>query len=121
MIDDKIKTDDLNELANLWLDAKEREGTATSDRRKIEDRIKSLAGIAENLDGTETVAPEMFTIKIVGRIDRIARGQGRDEVVIALEGGGQWVGFADHPFAARRGQWACATMPAAALVVGLTH
>ena len=56
-----------------------------------------------------------------GRIDRIARGQGRDEVVIALEGGGQWVGFADHPFAARRGQWACATMPAAALVVGLMH
>ena len=70
MIDDKIKTDDLNELANMWLDAKEREGTATSDRRKIEDRIKSLAGIAESLDGTETVAPEMFTIKIVGRIDR---------------------------------------------------
>ena len=70
MIDDKIKTDDLNELANLWLDAKEREGTATSDRRKIEDRLKSLAGIAESLDGTETVAPEKFTIKIVGRIDR---------------------------------------------------
>lgn len=30
MIDEKIKTDDLNELANMWLDAKEREGTALS-------------------------------------------------------------------------------------------
>lgn len=70
MINEKIKTDDLNELAQMWLTAKENEATATSDRRKIEDRIKSLAGIAESLDGTETVAPEKFTIKIVGRIDR---------------------------------------------------
>lgn len=63
-------TDDLNELSSLWIAAKEREGTATSDRRKIEDRIKSLACIAENLEGTETVAPSHFTIKIQGRIDR---------------------------------------------------
>ena len=70
-IDDTLKSlDDLNELSNMWLQAKEREGTATSDRRKIEDRIKSLAGIAENLEGTETVAPSHFTIKIQGRIDR---------------------------------------------------
>ena len=70
-IDDTLKSlDDLNELSNMWLLAKEREGTATSDRRKIEDRIKSLAGIAENLEGTETVAPSHFTIKIQGRIDR---------------------------------------------------
>ena len=63
-------TDDLNELAEMWLAAKEAEKEATEDRRKIEDRIKSLAGVSENLDGTETVAPEKFTIKIVGRIDR---------------------------------------------------
>lgn len=70
-IDDTLKSlDDLNELSNMWLAAKEREGTATSDRRKIEDRIKSLAGIAESLEGTETVAPSLFTIKIQGRIDR---------------------------------------------------
>lgn len=54
-----------------------------------------------------------------GRVDRISRGQGRDEVVLALEGGGQWVGFAAHPFTARRGQWAWAGMAEAALVVGL--
>lgn len=61
---------DLGELSQMWLAAKEEESTATADRRKIEDRIKSLAGISENLEGTETVAPDHFTIKIQGRIDR---------------------------------------------------
>ena len=66
---DKL-TDDLNTLSEMWLAAKEAEKEATEDRRRIEDRIKSLAGIAENLDGTETVDPDRYTIKIVGRIDR---------------------------------------------------
>lgn len=57
--------------------------------------------------------------QLCGRIDRIAKGQGRDEVVIGLDGGGQWVGFAAHPFQARRGQRAWAAMAASALVVGL--
>ena len=62
--------DDLNELSQMWIAAKEAEAAAVSDRRSIEDRIKSLAGIAENLEGTETVAPDRFIIKVVGRIDR---------------------------------------------------
>ena len=66
---DKL-TDDLNELAAMWLAAKEAEREAVEDRRRIEDRIKSLAGVAETLEGTETVDPDQFTIKIVGRIDR---------------------------------------------------
>lgn len=66
----EITTSDLNELSQMWIKAKEDEATAVADRRKIEDRIKSLCGIAENLEGTETVAPDHFTIKIVGRIDR---------------------------------------------------
>lgn len=57
--------------------------------------------------------------RLAGRIDRIARGAARDEVVISLDGGGQWVGFAAHPFTARRGQRAWAAMPTSALVVGL--
>lgn len=57
--------------------------------------------------------------QLCGRIERIARGQGRDEVVISLDGGGQWVGFAAHPFTARRGQRAWAAMAASALVVAL--
>lgn len=62
--------DDLNKLSGMWLEAKQNEDQATNDRRKIEDRIKSLAGISENLEGTETVAPDFFTIKIQGRINR---------------------------------------------------
>lgn len=71
---DEIKTSDLNELSQLWLAAKEAEKEATEDRRKIEDRIKSLVGVAENMEGTETVDPDQFTIKIVGRIDRKVDG-----------------------------------------------
>lgn len=54
-----------------------------------------------------------------GLVERVARGSERDEVVLALSGGGYWVGFADHPFAGEAGQpgWAC--MDASALVVGL--
>ena len=65
---------DAKELAKMWLFAKESETIATADRRKIEDRIKSLVGVAENLEGTETVDPDQFTIKIVGRIDRKVDG-----------------------------------------------
>ena len=54
-----------------------------------------------------------------GRVERVAKGADRDEVVLALEGGGHWVGFAPHPFTARAGARAVATMPYAALVVGL--
>lgn len=66
---DKL-TDNLNELSSLWLAAKEAEKEATEDRRKIEDRIKSLVGFSENSEGTETVDQDQFTIKIVDRIDR---------------------------------------------------
>jgi len=70
---DKL-TDDLNELAAMWLAAKEAEKEATEDRRRIEDRIKALAGVSENMEGTETVEPDRFVIKIVGRIDRKVDG-----------------------------------------------
>ena len=70
---DKL-TDDLNELAAMWLAAKEAEKEATEDRRRIEDRIKSMAGVSENMEGTEVVDPDRYTIKIVGRIDRKVDG-----------------------------------------------
>ena len=63
------KTDDLRTLSAWWLEQKEAEKKATDLRRTVEDRIKSLAGVSENLEGTETVAPDGFTIKIAGRID----------------------------------------------------
>lgn len=63
-------TDDLNDLAQLWLKHKQVETAATENRRLIEDRMKSLIGVAENFEGTETAKPSQFEIKITGRIDR---------------------------------------------------
>ena len=79
MAPDKL-TDDLNELAAMWLAAKDAEREAVEDRRRIEDRIKSLAGVSENMEGTETVEPDQFTIKIVGRIDRKVDGDKLQEL-----------------------------------------
>lgn len=77
---------------------------------------KATAVVVAAGQPVDPVAPN----QLCGRIDRIAKGHGRDEVVIGLDGGGQWVGFAAHPFKARRGQRAWAAMTASALVVGLS-
>jgi len=70
----KVLPNDMNELASMWLEAKAQEEDATKDRRDIEDHIKKLATIAESLEGTETVNPGRYEIKIVGRIDRKVDG-----------------------------------------------
>lgn len=64
-----MMTDNLQELAQAWLSAKESEKYAVDYRRQLEDRMKSLIGIAENLEGTETAKPDGYTIKVTGRID----------------------------------------------------
>ena len=69
-----ISTTDMNELAAMWLRAKQAEKDATEDRRDIEDHIKKLARIADSLDSTETVEPGQYVIKIAGRIDRKVDG-----------------------------------------------
>lgn len=56
---------------------------------------------------------------LTGRIERCSPGTLKDEVVIALEGGGHWVGFAQHPFTGRVGDVAVAAWLPAALVIGL--
>lgn len=63
-------TDDLTQLAPLWLAAKGAEIVAVAERRALEDRMKSLIGVAENLDGTETATTDGYVIKIVGKIAR---------------------------------------------------
>lgn len=60
----------LTALAQSWLDAKAAETTAMARRREIEDQIRSLIGIPDNLDGTETAKPDGYTIKVTGRINR---------------------------------------------------
>lgn len=69
-----LETTNMNELAQMWLRAKQAEKDATEDRRIVEDHIKMLARISDNLDGTETVEPGEYVIKIAGRIDRKVDG-----------------------------------------------
>jgi hypothetical protein len=78
-------TADIPELASLWLDAKAREASATEDRRAIEDRIKEIVRLNEQLDGTETVERDGYTIKMVGRIDRKVNAEQLQE--LAAESG----------------------------------
>lgn len=54
-----------------------------------------------------------------GKVLRIARGVNWDEVTLALDGGGTWVGFAARPFGRRKGQRACALVASSALVIAL--
>lgn len=65
-----IPTNDMNQLAALWLKAKREEADATEARREIEDHIKKLARIKDELDSTETIEYGEYVIKIAGRIDR---------------------------------------------------
>ncbi len=85
----KVLPNDMNELASMWLEAKAQEEDATADRRDIEDHIKKLATIAENLEGTETVEPGRYEIKIVGRIDRKVDGDKVQELAAEF-------GLTDH-------------------------
>jgi hypothetical protein len=66
-----IKTvTDVEQLAQMWLYAKDTETTAMADRRAIEDQIRKIANIRDDVEGTETLALEGFRVKIAGRIDR---------------------------------------------------
>jgi len=78
-------TADIPELAALWLDAKAREASATEERRAIEDRIKEIVRLPDDLDGTETVERDGYVIKMVGRIDRKVNSEQLQE--LAAEAG----------------------------------
>ena len=61
----------IENLSQNWLDAKEAEKTAIERRREIEDKLLSLIGIPENLDGTENVDTDNgYKVKITGRMSR---------------------------------------------------
>jgi len=61
-------------LAAEWRQHKAAEEAAVSARRAIEDQLVSMAGVAETLEGTETLALGQYSVKIVGRIDRKVDG-----------------------------------------------
>lgn len=69
-MNDIAKVLDMSELSVMWIMAKQTETDAVADRRKIEDRIKLLAKIDDAHEGTTTVEPGQYVIKIDGRIDR---------------------------------------------------
>lgn len=61
----------LSELSQSWLELKEAERVAVEARRSVEDKMMSLIGIPETLEGTENVPlEEGIQIKIVGRMNR---------------------------------------------------
>ena len=64
-------TQELDELARQWSDAKTAEGEAVARRRCIEDRLVELLAIPEGKEGTTTAATEQgYAIKVVGRLNR---------------------------------------------------
>jgi hypothetical protein len=66
-----IKTvSDLASLSSMWLMSKTAEATATADRRNIEDRIRELTGVRDDVEGTESVKAPGYKVKIVSRLDR---------------------------------------------------
>lgn len=67
-------TNHLANLAHQWIIAKGEEANAISRRREIEDQLRYLIGIPESLEGTETVKPDGFVIKVEGRINRKVDG-----------------------------------------------
>ena len=66
---------DIKQLAAKWIAAKEAERVAIEERRTVEDEIKALVAFAEDTEGTETIKPDEYIIKIAGRIDRKVDGE----------------------------------------------
>lgn len=62
--------DNLEILTNAWLNAKIEEAKAVEWRRKTEDRLLSLLGIPESLEGIENAECGQYKIKVVGRMNR---------------------------------------------------
>lgn len=77
---------DLETCSQQWLEAKQAERDAVELRRDAEDKLLSLIGIPENLEGTETHGPcGGYEIKITGRMNRKVDGN-RVQEIAAEEG-----------------------------------
>lgn len=78
-------TSDLSTLSAAWIKAKEDERLATEYRRAIENRMLSLIGVPETLEGVETARPQGYTVKITGRCTYKVDGERLQE--LAAENG----------------------------------
>lgn len=61
---------DLASLSSMWLMAKNAEAVAVADRRTIEDRIRALTGVRDDVEGTASVEVKGYKVKVVSRLDR---------------------------------------------------
>lgn len=64
-------------------------------------------------------APRTVSGALSGHIERCSPGGLQDEIVMALKGGGHWVGFSPHPFTGEVGDAVVAVVQPAALVIAL--
>jgi len=71
------------ELAREWMEAKQVEKSAVESRRQIEDRLLSLIGIPETLEGTQSAEAGAYKIKITGRMSRKVDADKLQEVALA--------------------------------------
>jgi hypothetical protein len=70
-------------LAREWMEAKQVEKSAVESRRQIEDRLLSLIGIPETLEGTQSAEAGAYKIKITGRMSRKVDADKLQEVALA--------------------------------------
>ena len=61
---------ELEQLSQEWIMAKEAEKRAVAKRRECEDKLTALLGVKQTLEGTESHLVPGLSIKIVGRLDR---------------------------------------------------
>ena len=60
----------LEDLADAWIEAKEKEKVAVEMRREIEDDLSRYLAHSPNIEGTETIKGDGVKVKITNRIDR---------------------------------------------------
>ena len=83
---DQIHNLDIDTAAAEWLAAKKAEADAVKRRRKLEDHMLSLIGIAADHEGVNTTETDGgFKIKVTGRLSRKVNGDLAQE--IAAENG----------------------------------
>jgi len=75
--------DNLEVLTQAWIKAKASETEAIEWRRKTEDRLLSLLGIPEALEGTENAECGDYKIKVVGRMNRKVDAEKLQELALS--------------------------------------
>lgn len=72
---------ELEQLAEHWIESKQKEQDAIAKRRAIEDKMLSLIGIADNFSGSQTHG-DHIQIKITRRIDTKVDSEKLQEIAI---------------------------------------